>query len=385
MLRPVSSLLTNALMTEIMEMQKAVTSAPVTHKSTLEGISIPVKDTVTGLPNGRSSNRSELDSKIINKVNHDCLSVPCTLEFGLHMIAETIKADDDFMVYGAIWASAANPNFRVNVLHPLVIQAIIAGDYDHLIKLEDEGTLYVYEYQKGALESKSEVLKKLETPACLEVIERWDEIMTKIMDTGYAPNTTLSCSTNLNSLCQSIRQGSQKLETARVSFSESGNNPQLVITPLMFVTRGMIFPYYGATISKQDGGSYKSRDLMNFGSCNLDHRTDIGIWGTTCTGNHSNSVYASLRVLSNLNMSSAYHTDVIAMSAGIKPYVRIAQEISVELLMTAYGSKWITEEVVQEEEPKVIEIVEEETQEVPEVVAVTVKKRGRPKKIVAGA
>lgn len=143
----------------------------------------------------------------------------------------------------------------------------------------------------------------------------------------------------------------------------------------------MIFPYYGAVLSKQDtsGGSYKSRDLMNFGSCNLDHRSDISSWGTTCTGNFQNNVYASLRVLSNLNMSSAYHSDVIIKDAGIKPYVRVAQDISVQLLFAAFGDKWNVVEEVVEEPVTASTLVEEETQE--EVVVTVVKKRGRPKKI----
>lgn len=380
-MRPISTILTNALMTEITEMSNAVQSAPVTTKTTLEGISIPVKETISALPNGRSSNRREIDGAIVNAVKHDCLSIRCSLESALHMIAETIKDDTDYMVYGAIWASQANPNFRINVLHPLVVQALVAGEYDSLIKLEDLGTLYVYEYAKNVHESVAKVNEMLGSTAVATVVDRWTEIIEKIATTGYSPNTTLTCSTNLTSICNGLRQGSNKLETSRITFSESGNNPPMVITPLMFVTRGMIFPYYGAVLSKQEtsGGSYKSRDLMNFGSCNLDHRSDISSWGTTCTGNFQNNVYASLRVLSNLNMSSAYHSDVIIKDAGIKPYVRVAQDISVQLLFAAFGDKWNVVEEVVEEPVTASTLVEEETQE--EVVVTVVKKRGRPKKI----
>jgi hypothetical protein len=179
----------------------------------------------------------------------------------------------------------------------------------------------------------------------------------------------------MGSLCNSIRNGAGSIESAQINFSESGSNPPKVITPLMFVTQGMLFPYYGAVMSRSSGGSYESRDLMHWGSCNLDHRRDIGGWGGTCTGNLSNSVYSSLRVLTNLNTASAHHTDVISNRGDLKTYVKVAQELSVQILFDHFTEEWegsgSASSVTDEDDSKV------DTEEV-EVVAV--KKKGRPVK-----
>lgn len=368
-----SSILLNALYTEISEMTNMVTSAPSTTKASIEGIAIPVTVEVSGFAGGKdiegaNGRRRTLDW-LLDKVKHDCFAINCTLEDSLRIAAESVKSDNTADIYGMIWASTKNNNIRLNVLHPIVVQAILAGEYSHVVPINDAGTLYIYEYR-----TKSSAFK-LEEPFSDEVIERWTEILTVTSTNSLAPNVTLKCTTNMESLCQSIRSGGTPIASATVAFSEAGNNPPKVITPLMFVTQGMLFPYYGAVQSRYSSGRYESRDLMHFGSCNLDHRRDIGAWAGTCTGNLSNAVYASLRVLTNLNTGSPHHTDVIAAKCDIKTYVKITQEISVQLLETFYKDVWKTEEVPAETAEEVKEEVETKA---------TVVKRGRPSKKVVG-
>lgn len=357
-----SSILLNALYTEISEMSTMISSTPTVSKASIEGISIPVKKEVSGLTNGDGS-RTDLRA-LLDNIKHDCISVPCTLKDGLRISAEAVKEDTDSGIYGIIWASKENPNFRINVLHPIVVQSLLSGEYNDLIKYESEGTLYIYEY-------KYKHTKKFNDSFAEVVIDRWVEILSVLSTEAYVPNTTLRCSTNLGSLCGDIRRGSISLENARVQFSESGDNPNKVITPTMFVTSGMLFPYYGAVQSRHSGGSYESRDLMHFGSCNLDHRRDIGGWGGTCTGKFSNNIYASLRVLTNLNTASAHHTDVISKECDILTYVKVAQELSIQVIIEHFKDEWGITEVIAEEP---IEVT-------PEVVVVS-KKRGRPSKKV---
>lgn len=370
-----SSILLNAMYTEISEMANMINAAPSTTKASIEGIAIPVTVEVSGLTGGQtgdssSTRRRNLDW-LLDKVKHDCSAVKCTLEDSLRIAAETVKMDSNADIYGMIWASTKNNNIRLNVLHPIVVQAILTGDYNHVVPLTEDGTLYIYEYRNTGSTFK------LEEPFSDEVIERWTEILTVVTVNSAAPNVTLKCSTNMESLCQSIRSGQTNLNSAQVNFSEAGNNPQKVITPLMFVTQGMLFPYYGAVQSRYSGGRYESRDLMHFGSCNLDHRRDIGAWSSTCTGNLSNSVYASLRVLTNLNTGSPHHTDVITAKCEIKTYVKITQEISVQLLEAHYKDVWKTEEATPV--PEAVVTKEEKKAEV-----TVLKKIGRPSKSTGG-
>lgn len=379
----ISTIALNALYTEISEMQTMVTSTPSTTKVTLEGISIPVKKEVSGFAYGKEDGASRLTlDNVLRGVNHNCASIPCTLGYALRVAAETIKIDSDMSVYGMTWASKDNNDFRINVLHPIVIQAIITGEYDEVIKLDSEGTLYVFEY-------KGKTSKKFDDSFAEEVIERWVEILNVLSTEAYSPNTSLKCSSNMSSICNAIRQNSQNIETATVQFNESGNNPDKVITPTMFVTRGMLFPYYGAILSRFTGGRYESRDLMHWGSCNLDHRRDIGAWGGTCTGSLSNNVYAHLRVLTNLNTGSPHHTDVISNRGDIRTYVKVAQEMCSEMLFEHFKEAWKVEPEMIDAPPstddkdykeggttssKMDEVVEQ-----PREVKV-VKKRGRPAK-----
>lgn len=378
-----STILLNALYTEVSELAKTVTSAPNVAKASLEGISIPVNKEVSGFTQGTCDTKSrvELSTLLIN-INHDCVSIPCTLEYALQVATETVSVDTDMSVYGMTWASKANPDFRINILHPIVVQALIAGEYSALISLEDVGTLYVFEYKNAAP-------KKLNDKFAEEVIERWTEILTVIGTEAYTPNTTLKCTSNMESMCKNLREGSSSIETAQISFGESGNNPSKVITPTMFVTHGILFPYYGAIQSRQQGGSYESRDLVHMGSCNLDHRRDIGAWGGTCTGNLQNSVYASLRVLTTLNMGSAHHTDVMAANMDVRTYVKITQEISTEMLLGHFRPLWeVPEEVPSiqppEDEEGTQEGVEPTIEVSPETEVVVVRKRGRPSKAIKG-
>lgn len=371
-----STILLNALYTEISEMATMVNAAPATTKASIEGIAIPVTVEVSGLSGGQtgesqSTRRRSLDW-LLDKIKHDCSAIKCTLEDSLRIAAESVKVDTNADIYGMIWASTKNNNIRLNVLHPIVVQAITAGDYSHVVPLSEAGTLYIYEYRDSSSKFK------LEDSFADDIIERWTEILTVVTTKSAAPNVTLKCSTNMESMCQSIRSGQSQLATAQIGFSESGNNPAKVITPLMFVTQGMLFPYYGAVQSRYSGGRYESRDLMHWGSCNLDHRRDIGAWSSTCTGNLSNSVYASLRVLTNLNTGSPHHTDVIAAKGDIKTYVKITQEISVQLLEAFYKDVWVTEEVTPEAP---VEVVAEDVAVKENLKGVTViKKRGRPTK-----
>lgn len=370
-----SSILLNALYTEISEMATMVTAVPSTTKASIEGISIPVSVEVSGFSGGLTSESSNGRRRaldwLIDKIKHDCSAIRCTLEDSLRIAAESVKMDSNADIYGMIWASTKNNNIRLNILHPIVVQSILAGEYSHVVPLTEAGTLYIYEYRSPSSSFK------LEEPFSDEVIERWAEILEVVSTKSMAPNVTLKCTTNMESLCQSIRSGSTPINSATVNFNEAGNNPPKVITPLMFVTQGMLFPYYGAVQSRYSGGRYESRDLMHFGSCNLDHRRDIGAWSSTCTGNLSNSVYASLRVLTNLNTGSPHHTDVIAAKCDVKTYVKITQEMSVQLLETFYKDVWVTEEV-----PAVIEAPVTDEVKQPEVSVI--KKRGRPSKVVGG-
>jgi len=364
-----STILLNALYTEINEMGTMIQSAPCVSKASIEGISIPVNKEVSQFKYGTEggSGRRTLD-RLLNGINHDCAGMHCTLQHALRIAAETIKIDTEGSIYGMIWSSTDNNNFRLNILHPIVVSQLLSGEYTDLITLESEGTLYVYEYEDHSIFKADDAFAE-------EVIERWVEILSVITTESYSPNTQLRCSTNMGSLCNSIRNGAGSIESAQINFSESGSNPPKVITPLMFVTQGMLFPYYGAVMSRSSGGSYESRDLMHWGSCNLDHRRDIGGWGGTCTGNLSNSVYSSLRVLTNLNTASAHHTDVISNRGDLKTYVKVAQELSVQILFDHFTEEWegsgSASSVTDEDDSKV------DTEEV-EVVAV--KKKGRPVK-----
>lgn len=377
-----STILLNALFTEISEMATMVASTPNVTKVTLDGISIPVNKEVSGFAYGQEDGSSRVDlNTLLKGINHDCASISCDLGYALRIAAETTKIDTDMSVYGMTWASKADSNFRINVLHPVVVQAIIAGEYDKVISLESEGTLYVFEY-------KAKNSRKFYDVFAEEVIERWAEVLTVLSTEAYSPNTSLKCSSNMGSICNAIRQGSQSIENTQVAFSESGNNPQKVITPTMFVTQGMLFPYYGAIMSRLSGSRYESRDLMHFGSCNLDHRRDIGAWGGTCTGSLNNGVYASLRVLTNLNMGSAHHTDVISNRGDIRTYVKVSQEISAEMLFEHFKGVWeVPEEAPSEADTGIEESIEKDEKSDTEVVQqlgatpeVVVKKRGRPSK-----
>lgn len=373
-----STILLNALYTEINEMQSMVASTPCVSKASIEGIAIPVNKEVSQFKYGTETSTSRRTlNDVIDSINHDCSGMHCTLGHALRIAAETVKIDTDGSIYGMIWASRANSNFRLNILHPIVVNALLAGEYKDLITLEAEGTLYVYEYKNSSPKMK------FDDGFAEEVIERWVEILTIIQTEGYSPNTQLKCSTNMGSLCNSIRQGGTNIETAQIAFNESGNNPGKVITPLMFVTQGMLFPYYGAAFSRSSGGRYESRDLMHWGSCNLDHRRDIGGWGGTCTGNLSNSVYASLRVLTNLNTGSAHHTDVISTRGDVKTYVKVAQEMSTEIMFEHFKDEWLYEDA---KAPSEAEEVIEETPKKSDTLdtKVTVKKKGRPAKVVGG-
>ena len=367
-----STLLINALFTEVSEMQKLVQNTPCTTKATLEGISIPVNKEVSTFTGGQGT-KGQISS-LLESINHDCYSVKADLQTALRISYEAVTSDEDAHIYGIIWASDTDNNFRLNLLHPIVINSILQGEYAALIQMESLGTLYIYEYtNKGAYKPKHEFAD--------EVLVRWVEILEVINTESYSPNTTLTCSTNMSSLCNAIRQGATPMEQAKVAFSESGSNPRHVITPTMFVTQGMLFPYYGAIQSRNSGSGYDSRDLMHFGSCNLNHSRDIGNWGSTCTGNLSSSVYASLRVLTNLNTGSPHHTDVIAKGTDVRTYVKTTQEISMSLLYEANKHLWEAHEVVNEPSEEVIEAVKEPSEEALEVTPeVTVKRRGRPSK-----
>jgi hypothetical protein len=360
----ISTILINALMTEVTEISTSVKDTAQKEVSSEEGISIPVNKEVSELQNGDGS-RHDL-TYLVKSINHDCSSIKCTLGDSLRIAAEATIMDTSASIYGCIWASTANPNIRINVLHPIAVHTILKGDFDNVAKLEDDGTLYVYEYS-------SKLGSYIQNTSHADyVIERWVEVLSVLATESYPPNTQLKCSTNMDSLCNNLRSGNTSIESARVDFSESGNNPRLVITPLLFVTKDMLFPYYGAIISRSTGGEYSSRDLMPWGSCNLNHRENIGRWGGTCTGSFSNAVYSSLRVLTNVNTGSPHHTDVILKSGCPRTYARVTQEMSASMLFDHFKDVW----EVQEE---VIEAVSEDTTE--EVTVIT-KKRGRPSKKV---
>lgn len=319
MLNPTITLLSNALATEIMEMKDIVTGETITDMYDGEGgISIPITQQPL-TPKYTHSSVIEMRD-FTRKINSDCVKLPIKLGETLKFLSKLCQDDTNATIYGAIWVHEANHNIRLNLLHPVIAYSVLNNLFN--IDLESKGTVYIYEWNnlvKGM---------GIDTELAPEYVGVWENVFSSL-SSKYQPKVSHKVTTDLRAVTRSVREG-RNLSELKVIASPSGNNPQCVMTPVHLYTDGLLYPYYGVVHSETRGSGtpYVSRDLTPLGSCNVNHdRHSITNWGGTCTGTRSNSVYGSLRVLSNANTGSPHHLDTIFCDLSeIKTFVKITQE-----------------------------------------------------------
>ncbi len=333
-----STALLNSVCTEIQEMSKLVIDGNVTNMYDNEGgISIPVTVQPNIVEYDYDGTRSSYD--LYNMINHDCTYVPMNLGDALKMVSSIISMDTDNRIYGVTWVAANSSLKRFNLLHPIIVDAILSQRIN--CPLTAEGKLYIYEYTSDVAKLP---LDSMYTEAYIDI---WTSVFTAL-GTMYQPSTQHRCSTNLEALANNIRTGTP-IGDLRCVFNASGINPTNVVTPVALLTRDMLFPYYGVVVSEKRSADdpYYSRDVTPMTSCNVSPNGGRPReWGSTCTGNYSNAIYASLRTLCNANTHSAFHDNVLWGSfKQLKMYVKVTQEYSCSLIDAFFN---VTVEVVEE-------------------------------------
>lgn len=223
---------------------------------------------------------------------------------------------------------------KLNPLHPVIAAMITAGE----IRLPDEFTIIVYPYAHKAFidDDYAEEYKK-------EIIEG----ITQIREEQHLPSVTYRANGSESSDIQNFTNNSEY----SISFNETGENTQCAVIPVQLATSGVTYPYYGLIMSdRTHRDSYLSTNLYPCLSGNIDVSTNRN--GQTCVGELSNSVFASLYVLSNMNINSLYYTDIYTSET--LTFVHACQSVS-----AAFISAWagiVPDPIEEEVEEDVAEV-----------------------------
>ncbi len=248
--------------------------------------------------------------------DEDILKIPNANKKLLAVYANMMAEEENIGVfYGML---VIDGDMKINPLHPVIAAMITARE----IRLSDKFTIIVYPYS----ERKVIDADKLSTMS-KEIIN----MIPQIRDTQYIPSISYVPS---NSLSIDIKNMVENTEGTTIRFRESGDSVRSAIIPVQLTTKGIVYPYYGLVHSQGGiGDSYVSRNLYPCLSGNID-TTGLGM-GTTCVGDLSSSAFASLYVLSNMNIRSLYFPEVYTeLSVG---FIQACQNISAEFLSIMSG------------------------------------------------
>jgi len=181
---------------------------------------------------------------------------------------------------------------KMNPLHPMIASMITAGE----IHIPETFTIIVYPYMDTQYlnEDYSEEYSR-------DIIE----LITRVREEQHLPTISHRASNNL----ESDTNGFLLNDSYSVSFREEGSNVPYALIPVQLATNGITYPYYGLIESRRADGAYSSRNLFPCLSGNVD--TIMDGRGNTCVGDLSNSMFASLYVLANMNIQSLYYQEVV--------------------------------------------------------------------------
>jgi hypothetical protein len=213
-------------------------------------------------------------------------------------------------VYGVI---LAYDNIRLNPIHPLIASYLVDGT----IVLPNTFEMIIYEWNTTFNEASAEDIGML------------IDILAKIRHLEVDP---IEGSLHVEETLDEILVGFLK-HGAEVNFSVvSENIPQYVVTPVQFISKSIVYPYYGLIESRnENGGSYQSKNLFPMVSGNIsgEGNTDFD---STCCGAMPSTRYDSLKVLNDMNCDSLYHDYLVATN--YENFVSACQEVSISLLQT---------------------------------------------------
>lgn len=231
---------------------------------------------------------------IIDDIEEEIIKIECN-ENILKEFLLNIYNDDLSKLYGVMLSYGGK---RINPLHPITAQMIVDGH----IEIPKEFQLIVYSY----IESKSSNYKNIDD----NYIEKIMNILSRIKKNFYR---TKGLSKYRGRDPKRISLDSEYVSNIRFRFDiTEESRPEYSITPIQFMTKDIIIPYYGAISSFTDGGDYKSLDLfpMLSGNLELNYR-NYKFYKNTCTGEESNFLFSSLNNMNNMNCYSLYYKNTL--------------------------------------------------------------------------
>ena len=233
----------------------------------------------------------------------------------LQQFLNGLRDTDSLDIYGMLINIGSDK--RINPLHPFIAQAIVSG----AIKLPETFEVVIYPMTKE---------KKITQKGLEENVTAAVHLLNFINQNGQTAREVIKPRNSVYTDIRSIIQSANPLDFSVEFQSQESTTMEHVLTPVQFASDGVVTPYYSviqSTFSK-GSGSYVSNQLTPMLSGNIQ-TTDTDT-GNTCTGDLSNSRYASLRVLNGLNMSSAYFSGTVSNASF--HWIKACQLVSIELL-----------------------------------------------------
>jgi hypothetical protein len=208
----------------------------------------------------------------------------------------------------------ADEDRRYNLLHPVVSAMLIAGT----IKLSSKITAVLYRY-----EEKKEVDEELSS----NYEDQIKDVCAYIIRKKTSPSLSLEPRTSLREDIKSIVFDSDY----EIQFRERNSNSDMIAIPVQLATNGgLTMPWYSLIYThKNYGGGYSSVNLFPMSSGNVSSQFGNSAGGT-CTGNHDSSMFSSLYVLNNMNISSMYFNACVPID--VASFVDACQRVSLFVL-----------------------------------------------------
>ncbi len=219
----------------------------------------------------------------------------CNMDTLLSIIDMASKDEAKGSLYGII---IVNGDMRLNILHPLIAMMILNG----VIELPKTFTCMIYPYpERKTIRSEIVDIYISKIEKMIGEISKNREVPTISM----VPRNDLGIDINgiLSNIDHTIR------------LSETSNHIDKVMIPVQMASQGLAIPWYGMIHSGRRGGGYHSRNMFPFltGNIQSPYRASSG---STCTGNHDNSLFGSLYVLNNMNINSMYFAQCLPPEPG---------------------------------------------------------------------
>ena len=282
-------------------------------------ITIPTQEFIGSAYRSNSFTEKRTNTNFVSNSLHSRIeSFAGNKDLLLQFIKDTIGADNT-SYYGIL---ASTPDWRINPLHPVTAFMVL---HDQIV-FPESFTITVYSWAKKPRPDSSKVE---------HLMAGISKVLAVLPTTGQVSVSNTPRDSFENDTKNMTGEG---FLSKTLRFSESGSNPPSVLVPIQFLARSIVYPFYGLVTLRTSGSGadYRSANLWDFFSGNISSQSSVDL-DSTCTGDLSNSIFSSLKVLNTLNDHSTYSSNNVPTNP--EEFVWACQVLSNALLQQTKQGK----------------------------------------------